>query len=195
MIDWIITNYFEILGVVTGLVFIYFSIKQKVICWPFGIVNSALYIIIYLSAKLYANSGLQVYYLIMGFYGWNYWVNGPNQNKSGKNVVPVKHLTLKIIIISSIIGTIIQVILLWILRTQNDPFPALDAFTTMLSFIATWMLAKKYIETWILWIFIDMISVGLYSSMKMFPTAGLFLVYTIMAIIGYLEWKKELRVK
>jgi nicotinamide mononucleotide transporter len=193
--DWIVKNYIEIIGVITGILYIIFSVKQKVICWPFGIVNSALYIIIYNGNKLYANSVLQAYYLIMGVYGWYYWMKGSKSINGEKEGSSVRRISLKNILIITILGVFVLLAINYLLVYFKDQDSLLDSFTTMLSFIATWMLTKKYIENWILWIIIDTISVGWYLSMRMYPTAGLYLVFTILAIFGYLEWKKEITLK
>ena len=136
--------------------------------------------------------GLQVYYVGISIYGWYYWVKG-GKKENGKTV-PVrsanKKLWLKLIGIAIIIYFAILIILL---NFTDSDVPYMDSFTTALSIIATWMLAKKYIEQWLIWIFVDFISVGLYIYKGLWPTVILFIVYTAMAFVGYIEWKKDLK--
>jgi nicotinamide mononucleotide transporter len=94
---------------------------------------------------------------------------------------------------SAIVTLLIFLFLIFILKRFTDStVPVMDSLTTALSITATWMLAKKYIEHWLIWIFVDFFSAGLYVYKNLWPTVVLFIVYAVMAIVGYLEWKKDL---
>ena len=190
--EWLISNKIELLGAILGILYIFFSIRQNIFTWPTGLVTSALYIFVFFQSKLYADMGLQVYYVGISIYGWYYWLKGGKAEN--RKTVPVrsanKKLWLKLIGIAIVFYFAILIILL---NFTDSDVPYMDSFTTALSIIATWMLAKKYIEQWLIWIFVDFISVGLYIYKGLWPTVILFIVYTAMAFVGYIEWKKDLK--
>jgi nicotinamide mononucleotide transporter len=188
--NWITTNYIEIIAVISGLVYILLSIKQKISCWIFGIITSVLYIYILYNSKIYADMVLQIYYVVMGIYGW---INWARVNDSIKKELPVSTLNKKILmhlIPISIIGFFLIAEIL--IRYTDSTVPYIDAFTTILSFIATWMLTKKIVEHWIIWIIVDTVSIGLYFYRELYISIILFVIYTVMAISGYIEWRKEM---
>ena len=192
ILEWLVNNKIELLGAILGIAFIFFSIRQNILTWPTGLATSALYIVVFFQSKFYADMGLQVYYVAISIYGWYYWIKGNKPNNS--TTVPVrrtsKNLWLKLIAIAILLYFAILIILL---NFTDSDVPFMDSFTTALSIIATWMLAKKYIEQWLIWIFVDIISAGLYIYKELWPTVILFIVYTVMAYLGYIQWRKDLK--
>ena len=196
MIDWFIKNYIEIAGALAGLVYVLLSIRQNIWLWPVGFLTSAIFILVFFNSKLYATMLLQVYYLVISVYGWYYWKYGNKTKEGEEQVVSTKFIPGKMIIVSVVCAFVLEYPIYWLLKTYTDsPYPVWDSVTTTLSIVATWMLARKYIENWIVWIVTDAIAVSLYFYMKLYTTTGLFLAYTILAIVGYFEWKKELNAK
>ncbi len=196
MLNWLIINYIEVTGAILGLIYVILSIRQNISLWFVGILTSAFYIVVFLNSKLYANMALQFYYLIMSIYGWYIWKRAASNSNELNNNMPVSTVSNSIILWCSIIGVTLSIILWKILQIFTDsPFPILDSVTSSLSIIATWMITRKYLENWLLWIVADIISVGLYFYMKLFPTTLLFFIYTIMAVLGFMEWRKSLHVK
>jgi len=199
LIEWVQDNYIEILGTISGLLYLYFSINQKIWLWPLGITTSAFYVYIFYVSNLYADMGLNAYYVIISIYGWYYWIFG--KKKRASQQLEISTLNRK-----GWAYTIISIILLWIIiaiillklpKIINIPpsdLPYWDAFTTSASIIATYLLARKIIEQWLLWIVIDAVSAGLYIYKGLYPTVILFTVYTTLAAIGYCKWKKELQI-
>ncbi len=186
---WIWTHFIEVFGALTGLIYIYFSIKEKIWLWPTGIITSAIYIYVFFISKFYADMSLQIYYLIISIYGWIYWKKGSKKEK-----LPIIHTPLKIALILSVITFILFWIMAFVLKNYTDsPVPYWDAFTTALSITATYMLARKYIEQWLLWIIVDSVSACLYFYKQLYATVILFIVYTILAIAGFLQWKKIMK--
>ncbi|NQU53272.1 MAG: nicotinamide mononucleotide transporter [Bacteroidetes bacterium] len=191
MLGWLLSNKVELLGAILGILYIFFSIQQNILTWPTGLVTSALYIVIFLNSKLYADMGLQVYYVIISIYGWYFWIKG---KKSETNkAVQVRRVSKSLWFKLSTICIGIYFIILFILKFTDSDIAALDALTTALSIVATWMLAKKYLEHWLIWIFVDLLSSGMYVYKNLWPTVILFLVYTFMAYFGYVEWKKDFK--
>ena len=187
--EWLLVNKIEILGAILGLLYIFFSIRQSILTWPTGLLSSALYIIVFFQAGFYADMGLQVYYVVISIYGWYFWISG--KKKTDKKLpVRITHLRLwlKLLVVFAVTYFIILYILL---KFTDSTVPYMDTLTTALSIIATWMLARKYIEHWLIWIFVDFVSMGLYIYKNLWPTVVLFAVYTVLAGLGYTEWKKD----
>lgn len=189
---WISGNYIELLGFIFGLLYIILSIKQNIWCWPVGFITSALYIYVFFVSKFYADMGLQVYYLLVSIYGWYYWMFGARSKR--QDDLKISKTKLKLGIYLTIVTILLFGVISFILVNYTDSeLPYWDSFTTAASFVATWMLAKKIIEHWIIWVVVDFVSLGLYIYKGLYPTVILFAVYTILAILGYLQWKKELK--
>ena len=183
-------NWIELLGSVLSIIYLYLSIKQKASLWIFGFLCSALYVVVFFQSKFYADMSLQFYYLGVSVFGWISWKAGKPENREE---LPVKRTTPLSGVIILLIALILYFVYYFILTGYTDsPLPKADAFTTALSIVATWMLARKMIEHWWLWIIVDSVSAGLYFYKALYPTAILFVIYTIMAIIGYRQWKKSL---
>ena len=190
MFDWIINNWVEIFGVITGLLFLYFEIKENYLMWPLGLISSALYFVIFYNSKFYADMSLQIYYVVISLYGWYFWTKGGKTDK--KEDVQISKLNLKQAIMYLIISAILFYFYSNILVKYTDsPLPYWDSFTTALSIVATFMLTRKIIEQWLIWIVVDAVSLGLYIYKGLYPTALLFAVYTVLAIVGYLQWRKS----
>ena len=187
--SWFSANYIELLGTILGLLYIFFSIKQHIFTWPTGLLTSALYVYVFFQSKLYADMGLQMYYVLISVYGWYFWLKGGSNN--GKQEAPVVRAPKKLYAILALASVVIYVAIYLILSNFTDsPVPHMDSLTTSLSIIATWMLARKMIEHWLIWIFVDAFSIGLYIYKDLWSTTVLFAVYTVMAYIGYRQWIK-----
>lgn len=188
--SWITTNYIELIAATLGLIAIFLQIRQNVLYWPVSIILVSLYIVVYIQARLYADMSLQVYYLVISFYGWYYWLSGKKAVRQKK--VPVTFASRKLLIYSLIVSIALFILISQILVYLTDSdVPYWDAFTTALSFVATWMLARKIIENWIIWIVVDAVSIGIYIYKELYPTTILFTVLTILAFAGYFTWRKD----
>jgi len=191
---WIFNNYIELLGALFGLLYIILSIKQNIWCWPIGLITSALYIYVFFVTKFYADMGLQVYYLVVSIYGWYFWMFGGKSKK--KDDLKISNVGFRRFLYLAVATAVLFGIIAFILVNFTDSeIPYWDAFTTAGSFVATWMLARKIIEHWLIWIIVDSVSLGLYIYKGLYATVILFAVYTLLAVIGYIEWKKELKTK
>lgn len=183
-------NWIELLGSALSIIYLYLSIKQKVSLWIFGFLCSSLYVVVFFQSKFYADMSLQFYYLGVSVFGWISWKAGKPENRKE---LPVKRTTPLSGAIILVIALVLYFLYYFILSEYTDsPLPKADAFTTALSIVATWMLARKMIEHWWLWIIVDSVSAGLYFYKALYPTAILFVIYTVMAVIGYRQWKKSL---
>ena len=190
IIKWFSGNYIELLGAILGIVYIFFSIRQSIWTWPVGLLTSIIYVWVFLVSKLYADMGLQMYYVVISIYGWYEWLRGNQSNHSGS--IKISSLSLKLGLIVALICLAIFILIWFILKNYTDsPVPIADSLATALSIVATWMLARKILEHWLVWIFVDAFSIGLFWYKDLLPTVLLFVVYTVMAVVGYLKWKKE----
>jgi nicotinamide mononucleotide transporter len=192
ILEWIGAHYFELIAAALGFIAIFLQIKQNVWYWLVSIVMVTMYIYIYIDAKLYADMSLQVYYLLISFYGWYMWLFGKKVNNR-KTELSVSQTSNKLCIILGTLSVALFFSIAWVLiHFTNSDLPYWDSFTTSLSFIATWMLARKKIENWLVWIIVDAVSVGIYVYKDLYPTAVLFLILTILAFVGYRKWKEDL---
>jgi len=191
MTEFLISDLFiEILGAITGLIYLYFSIKQNIWLWPWGIVTSLIYVYVFFQAKFYAGMSLQFYYFGISIYGWFFWKRG---SRGQGDRLPIVHTKKAEWIVFIIVILFLTGVSGYFLDNFTDStIPYWDALTTSGSIVATWMLARKYLEHWLVWIVVDLVSLGTYIYKGLYPTIILFMVYTGMAVIGYYKWKKEL---
>lgn len=174
---------------ITALLYVILAAIENVWCWLFGILSSTLSVYLCYTGNLFLESGLQVFYVIMGIYGWYEWLKGSEQNRELKIV---SFSLLKNIPLFSI-GCIIWIILgLLSSNYSTQAMPFLDGFITAFSVVATWMTAKKIIENWLYWIIIDALAIILYASRDFYLIALLYIIYTLIALAGYLKWKNKL---
>ncbi|MFO7755498.1 MAG: nicotinamide riboside transporter PnuC [Bacteroidales bacterium] len=189
--EWLSDHYIEIFGALTGIIYVVLEIRQSIWLWPLGLLTSGIYVWVFFSTGFYADMGLQGYYVLISIYGWYWWLRGAKKFDSG--TLPVVHIKRKPAAVLLLVFLFLFAAIWYILNNYTDSsVPVGDAFTTALSIVATWMLARKMIEHWILWVVADIVSMGLYIYKGLYPTVILFVVYTVMAVIGYREWRKTL---
>ena len=177
---------FEIISVVFSIMYVILAAKENIWCWLCAAISVSLYIYICFDAKLYLETGLQGFYFIMAIYGYLQW-NRP------KKKITIGTWSLKRHLLIFGVGIIASFILGKLFEIYTDAaLPIIDSFTTIFSLFATYMVTKKILENWIYWIIIDIVSVYLYFIRDLQLTAGLFTAYTIIAVFGYLSWKKQL---
>jgi nicotinamide mononucleotide transporter len=183
-------SWIEIVGAILSLIYIDLSIKAKVSLWFFGIISSLFYIVVFFQTKFYADMSLQFYYVFISIYGWLNW---KRDNPENKEELPTAQLTKKLTLILFLATIIIYFVYYLILSKYTDStIPKADSLVGALSIVGTWMLARKLIENWLVWIIADGLCVGLYIYKGLYPTAVLFIIYTVMALVGYRQWKKRL---
>lgn len=165
----------------------------------------AIYIFVYYNAGLYADFGINIYYLGAAIYGWMMWKYGAFLRrtilkKTAANIEnpqqqqPITRMPLHYLLPLTAVFAATFAGIAWILINFTDSnVPLLDSFTTALSIIGMWMLARKYVEQWWAWIGVDAVSAGLYVYKGLDFTAALYALYTIIAIFGYFKWKKMMK--
>jgi len=184
-------EWLEWFGVVSGLLYVALEIGQKRLMWAVGILTSALYVGIFFQAKLYADMTLNLYYVAVSVYGLVAW--GASNNRPPTPTRIAYRLTPPRLWVRLSVITLMLYAVQWFLlsRYTDSPVPSADALATAMSITATWMLARKYLEQWWLWICINLFSVGLFINRGLYPTAFLFGIYAIMAWVGYRTWIKR----
>jgi len=180
-------EYIEIIGAVIGLIYLYLEYKASVYLWPVGVIMPLFYIYIFFFSKFYADMGINIYYLFASIYGWIRWNKESEQSKETSiSHTPSKYWGRLLLVFSILFSGIAWMLI----RFTDSPIPYGDSFTTALSIVAMWMLANKYIEQWGLWIGVNVVSCVLYAWKGLYPTALLFVVYSIVPIFGYIKWKQ-----
>ncbi len=180
------TSCLEFVAVLFGIAGVYLSILEKISNWPIGIVNVALYALLFWQQRLYANAGLQICYLGISVYGWIRWVRGD----PGGGALVVR-TTSRPLAIRLVLATImVWVALVALTRLFGGAMPVLDAGTTAVSLVAEWMLARKLMENWAVWIGVDAVYVAMLLSDRLFLTAINYAVYFVLAVMGYVAWKR-----
>jgi nicotinamide mononucleotide transporter len=185
------TSLLEVIAMLTGIAGVWLTMKESIWCFPIGIINVSLYAWLFISpgVRLYADALLQCIYIFLLFFGW---INWSQKNKSSDKIHPVKiksNDSRKLIIIC-LLSTI--ALALFLQKFTNASYPWLDSVLTCSSLAAQWMIAKKIIENWIVWILVDIIYLPLYIIKHLPLTAILYAVFLLLAFRGYAEWKKNL---
>src|SRR6201996_4610683 len=177
----------EIAGVITGLLCVYLAARNNIWNWPLAIISVGIYIFIFFDSHLYADMGLQFYFMVMNIYGWYYWSHKPATEKK----TPVMRITQKEILLSAIAIVVFTVFLGSVLKYTPASYPYIDSFCTACSLVGQVFLARKVLENWLIWIFVDIIYVGVYIFKHLDLTAIMYAIYVGIALLGYLDWKKD----
>lgn len=180
----------EFIGLIVGLLYLILIIKENIWCWIFGIIGSLITVFLYFHTKLYLESILNAYYILAGFYGWWYW-NKTKKKNAEKAVVPVVtwkrnyHIAniVSCLAIAAGVGYLMQ-------QHTDSPRPYIDAAMAIFSFSATYLEARKVLSAWIYWFIINGASIALQFDRGLHLYMYLSIIYTIMSIVGYLQWKK-----
>lgn len=176
----------ELVGLLLGLGYLYFEYHANALVWLFALVMPMVSMFVYFNAGLYADFAINIYYLLAAGYGLLKW-RGTKQKKGVKITNISTPLALLSIAATLVIWLGIYLVLHYF---TNSNVPVLDALTTAVSIVGTWMLARKYIEQWVAWILVDAICVGLYIYKNIPFYAVLYAVYTVVAFFGYFKWRK-----
>ena len=185
------TSITEWLGVLSGIFYVILISYKKISAWIFAFISSAIYVYLCFYSNLFLESGLQLFYVVMAIFGWFKWKKDNIENENQIIRWNIRIHSINILISGSltlIIGYIFDKY-----TAQANPYT--DAFSTIFSLIATFMVAKKVLENWIYWIIIDTVCIYLFASRGLYLTSLLFLMYTIIACFGYFAWRKQFRLQ
>jgi nicotinamide mononucleotide transporter len=180
------TDLLEQVAVLCALIYVLLISFRSQWGWLFATISSFVYIFICYIGKLYLETGLQVFYVAMAIYGWYEWSDAEDEVQEG--IVQWKLKTHAYLIIGGLFLVLITGVIVNSYTDQANPF--MDAFTTIFSLVATYMVTKKVLENWLYWIVIDMVAVILYVNRGLELSGGLYLFYTIISVFGYFNWNK-----
>lgn len=192
-------DYLELAGSLVGLAYLWLEYKASIYLWVASIIMPAIYIVVYFKAGLYADFGINIYFLLASVYGWiSWWRHNRGQISvlSEAGTPGIGYLPLRMLPVLLLTFLILFVGIGFVLVHYTDstvPWP--DSFTTALSVIALWMLARKYVEQWLAWILVDLVCCGLYLYKELYFTAILYGVYSIIAVFGYMKWKRLVKLE
>jgi len=182
----------EIFGTVVGLIYLWLEYRASIYLWIVSIIMPAIYIFIYYGAGLYADFGINIYYLGAAIYGWMVWKFG--KRSVDEEELPITYMPLRSWLKAGIVFVLAQFFIAWLLINYTDSdVPWWDAFTTSLSIVGMWMLARKYLEQWWVWMSVDVVCVGLYIYKELYFTSALYAFYAIISVFGWLNWKKLMK--
>ena len=178
----------QIIGTTLGLIYLWLEYKANIWVWIIGAIMPLVHGVLYLTNGIYADAAMQLYYVAAGIYGLMVWRRAPKREDDGK----IKHTPTRYIVPLVAVYVALHV-LLYVLLTEftDSRVPLFDSMSTALSIVAMWMLSRKLVEQWLVWLVVDMISVGLYLYKGIPLTAGLYTIYCILAVAGYLRWRKQ----
>lgn len=184
MLEWVAAGF--------TLANVFLATRQNIWSWPVGVVAVSLYLYVFAEAKLYSDAGLQVFFLVMQFYGWYQWTRGGVEH--AKSLSPVTRLSRRgwLLTLAGVaawtlgLGTVMH-------RHTDAAAPYPDAFTTILSVIAQFLMTRKILENWTLWIVADVVYIGVYTYKALYPTTGLYAIFLALCIKGYLDWKRDVQ--
>lgn len=187
IINYLQTNYLENLGIISTLICIWLNIKQNIWGWFWAIISSSIYGLVYFQAKLYSDMELQIVFIIISIYGWWQWVYGGEQ----KNNLPVTNTPKKYFLILITIVILISSISGYLHSKYTDAsLPYFDSSLTAISLVAQWLMARKYIENWLLWIAANIGYIFMYFSKNLNGTSILYFILLAMAVKGFIDWQK-----
>ena len=183
----------ELMGAVLGIAMVICNIKEIHWGWPLAFVSSAMYFLVFWDSKLFGDATLQIFFAVMATWGWWQWLRGMRDDGSALKIQTLSNAsTIKLIALCVFFWLATG---LFLLKFTTTDVPWWDAFPTALSVVATLLLGRKYVENWPLWIVVNVVSIALFAYKGLWLTVGLYTVFTIMAVMGWQAWRKQLTAK
>ena len=187
--QWLPVPLTEALGFVTGAACVYLVVQQSLWNFPLGIANNLFFLVLFWQARLYSDAGLQVVYLVLGVHGWYQWLHGGEH----RTALTITRASRQVLLVLAALIPLATWGLVLILRQVNGSAPLPDAFTTVLSLAAQYLLNRKMLENWFVWIVADVIYIYLYITRGLHLTAVLYGVFLCLCIAGLVRWRRTLR--
>ena len=187
MIDYLFS--IEGLAVSTGLASVWFSVKERIWVYPIGLISVSIYVYLSFIYGIYADMGINIYYVLMSIYGWYRWLQ-PSESGEAKEITRNSGKEWLLSIVLFLLSWVILFVILQ--RFTDSEIPLWDSLTTSLAIVGMWLMAEKKVEHWFFWIATDLLSIPLYYYKDLLLTSGQFFIFTILAVIGCLQWNKSL---
>jgi len=180
----------ELLAVVFAVAYLVLAVKENSLCWYAAGISTLIFLFIFWNVKLYMESGLQIYYLAMAFYGWYQWRDAQTETVS----LRVSKWRAKQHIVALVLIAALTFVTGSLLNSGTDAnMPYLDSFTTWASVVTTFMVARKILENWLYWLVIDSVSIYLYLDRELYFTSLLFAIYIVIIFFGWFAWNRSYR--
>ena len=180
----------EVIGAVLGIAMVLCNIKEIHWGWPLAFASSAMYFLVFWGSQLFGDASLQIFFAVMATWGWWQWLRGVRIDGSVLKIQTLsRRSTIKLIAICAILWLATG---LFLLKFTTTDVPWWDAFPTALSIVATFLLGRKYIENWPMWIAVNIVGMALFAYKGLWLTVGLYAVFAIMALIGWQAWRQQL---
>ncbi len=198
MTEFLATHWLDITTTVLGLAYIILEYKASLWMWLVGFLMQALGIVLYYQKGLYADCGMEFYYLSMTVYGYWRWVHSSPKlgevRRDLNEALPIRHFPKRLVLPWALLIATVWAVIYWLLVTfTNSNVPLADSFTTALSIVGIWALAHKYLEQWFIWIAVDIVTCILYYYKDIPFKASLYALYVIIAIAGYFKWRSQVK--
>lgn len=178
----------ELFGFITGVLNVWLVTRENIWSWPLGVLNAVFYMVVFARTGLYSDTGLQVVYFVLSLYGWYHWLRGGPQHEA----VVVTRTPTRLWIILTVIAVVTWFTLSSITkRLPGAAMPHLDAALVATSLVAQWMMTRKLLENWLLWIAVDVVYIGLFVNRHLPLTAVLYTVFLGLATLGYFQWRRS----
>lgn len=184
----------QIVGVALGLLYLWLEYRADIRLWIVGLIMPLVHGTLYFHAGLYADASMQVYYIAAGLYGWIVWRNAPRRKRAP--AARIGHTPRSVVPGLAAVSVAVWGAIYFVLsRFTDSSVPLWDSLTTALCIAAYWMLSRKYVEQWLVWLAVDLLTVGLYLYKDIPLTAGLYALYSVLAVAGYLRWLRQMRME
>ena len=180
----------ELLAVVFAVAYLVLAVKENSLCWYAAGISTLIFLFIFWDVKLYMESGLQIYYLAMAFYGWYQWRGAQTETVSLR---VSKWRAKQHVVALALIATLTFVSGSLLNSGTDANLPYLDSFTTWASVVTTFMVARKILENWFYWLVIDSVSIYLYLDRELYFTSLLFAIYIVIIFFGWFAWNRSYR--
>lgn len=178
----------QIVGTTLGLIYLWLEYRANILVWVVGMIMPVVHGTLYLSRGIYADAAMQLYYVAAGIYGWIAWRKRPKHTAAGR----IRHTPARMALrLTAAYALLHAAIYMFLAYCTDSRVPFWDSMSTALCIVAMFMLSRKYVEQWLVWLAVDMISAGLYMYKGIPITAGLYVLYCILAVAGYMRWRKE----
>ncbi len=179
----------ELVAVLFGVVSVLLSVRQNIWSWPTALINVALYFLLFYKIGLYSDMWLQLVYFGLSIYGWYEWLHGG----AGRTALVVTRTPARLWMILAVIGLAFWAVDATVMsRAAGSALPHLDAATATISLIAQYLMTRKLLENWALWIAVDVVYVGMFIYKGVYLTAGNYAIYLVLAVMGHIAWKRAL---
>ena len=185
------TPVLEWFAVATGILYVVFAAKRHIICWLFALFSSLSFVYLCFTYQLYIETSLQLFFVVMAVVGWLSWRPGKNKNQS-EEAVELKTWSVSIHLLNIVSSGVVAFLIGFAFdRWTDQANPYTDAFTTVFSLVATFMVTRKVLENWIYWVVIDFVSIFLYFSRGLYLSSLLYIVFTVLAVFGFFAWYNQ----